>query len=368
MITIDNIYKNQGPLYPLEEYADPSKILYIDIETTGLAKESTSLYLIGCGYYSDSDFCTKLFFAENYDEELLLLNTFIDFSKKFTHLLHFNGIKFDIPYLEYKAKKYGIDGIFDHLEQIDIYYLCKPLRYLLFPQSMRQKCIEDFLEIERKDMYNGGELISVYHSYVEHPNDNDFDKLITHNLEDVLGMHKLTPILHYLQFKNTSLKYVSSKCEEYLDYERNKCRELYITYKSMNSFPKSFTSKTNTMWLWANAEDQTLIFRLPIIRTTMKRFFDNYRDYYFLPEKDSCIHKSVAMGLDKSQYIKACKNNCYINIEGEFIKQPRAIFNPVFKPEYKDKSSYFMYPDSFNEESADEFGNALLAAIINRKK
>lgn len=368
MQIIDKTFENISPLYSLEKYCSTSQILYIDIETTGLSKETTSLYLIGCGYYKNNNFYTKLFFADSPDEELQILESYIEFSRNFSHLVHFNGTKFDIPYLQYKAQKYNINGIFENFTMIDVYQLCKPLRYLLFPSSMRQKCIEEFLDITREDLYNGGELISVYHSYVESRNESDFNKLITHNLEDVIGMHKIIPIMSYLEFIDCTLSFDNITCEEYKDYNGNIQKELYIKYKFSFDIPKSFSSKTTTMRLWCDAASHILTFRLPIINQEMKLFFDNYKDYYYMPESDSCIHKSVAMGLSKSQYIKATKNNCYIKKMGDFVKQPSAIFSPAFRTEYKNKSLYFLYPDSLEPEKLVEFGTGLLNAIIHQKK
>lgn len=368
MQIIEQKYENYTPLYPIEEFCDKEKALFIDIETTGLSKEKTSLYLIGCGYYKESDFYTKLFFADSKDEELEILNLYVEFSKAFTHLIHFNGTKFDIPYLEYKARKYNIEGIFDNLTQIDVYVLSKPLRNLLFPVSMRQKYIEAFLEIERNDKFNGGELIAVYEDYVITKDSKAFNDLITHNLEDVLGMHKIMPILHYLDLMKHPLHYKEHFVNEYEDFNGDMRKELLISYTSDVSIPKGFTARTDTLFLKADETTNTFTFRLQIITDDMKLFYDNYKDYYYLKASDTCIHKSFAMGLSKDQYCKATKDTCYQKISGDFIKQPSKIFSPSLRMIYKDKCCYFKYPDSFNIEKADEFGNELLDVFFRRKK
>jgi len=360
--------QNTPPLYPIEEFCPIEKALYIDIETTGLSKETTSLYLIGCGYYQEGNFITQLFFADDPCEELLLLNHFIDFSKKYTHLFHFNGLKFDIPYLEHKARKYNLGDIFENLTQVDVYQLMKPLRYLLFPSSMRQKCIEDFLGIVRKDMYNGGELISVYHSYVKSKSSEDFDKLITHNVEDVMGMHKIMPIMHFLKLKYCDIHYISYDIKTYTDYEGLCQKEVLFTFSYNLDLPLSFNSKTQTMYLKVNNEKKIMIFRLPIYNCEMKLFFDNYKDYYYMPEKDECIHKSVAMGLDKIRVKKSTKENCYIKRTSDFIKVPDGIYKPLFRPTYKEKARFITFPESFETEKADQFGRDLLDVFFNKRR
>lgn len=368
MQIIDKTYEGCAPLYPLDRICDTNKALFIDIETTGLKKETTDLYLIGCGYYVKEGFVTKLFFADDPSEEKELLSVFYDFLKSFSYLIHFNGTKFDIPYLSYKADKYEMNDYFKGMEQIDLYKLCAPLRYLLFPQSMRQKCIEDFLGIDREDMYNGGELIEVYKDYVSNRRTEDLRLLITHNREDVLGMHLITPILYYLDLKDATLYYRGYTINDYEDYNGNKCREAVFMYDTDASFPVSFAAKTETMYVKASAKDKYIHIRLPIYHDDMKIFFENYRDYRYIPDEDRVIPVSLAACLPKDRYRKATKDNCYVRYEGDFIKQPSDIFTPVFKTAYKDKKKYFRFPESFDEKAAETFGRELINIFFRMKR
>lgn len=368
MQILEDIFTNNPPLYDIEEFCPKDKALFIDIETTGLKKETTSLYLIGCGYYVGNDFCTKLFFGDEESEEIVILNAFLDFLKGFTHLFHFNGNKFDIPYLQYKAGKYNLGDIFEGLTQIDVYGLIKPLRHLLFPQSMRQKVVEDFLSIEREDMFNGGELIEVYKHYVKSRDEKDLKALITHNKEDVIGMHKIMPILCYLKFKDTKLIFEGYEVNDYSDYEGCTHKEVIFTYRHNVIIPKSFIAKTDTMYVKVSAESQKALIRLPLYSGEMKIFFENYRDYSYLPSADKAIIKTLAMALPKGSYVKATKETCYQKTAGTFIKQPEKIFSPAFKSAYKDKASYFRFPEDFTADCRDRFGTELINVFFHMKK
>lgn len=368
MQIIEKTYKGFVPSYPIDRFCDVNRALFIDIETTGLKKETTSLYLIGCGFYTREGFETKLFFADSTSEENLILEEFASFVKDYTHLFHFNGLKFDIPYLEYKAGLYGQCPLFTGIEQIDVYKLCKPLRYLLFPESMRQKAIEAFLQIEREDMYSGGELIEVYKSYEITKSPDDLNLLVTHNREDVLGMHLIMPILSYIDFKDAPLDYIGYTINEYKDYSGCTCEEVIFDYSTTLKFPRSFTARTESMYVRASASDGRIAIRLPLYTNDMKIFFDNYRDYFYLPEEDTAILKSAAMGLPKERYHKATKETCYTRVSGKFLKQPSDLFTPVVKAAYKDKKNYFCFPDSFNEKAADEFGRQLINVFFSMKK
>ena len=368
MQIIDKLYKGYVPLYPIERFCPAGKALFVDIETTGLKKETTSLYLIGCGYYTPEGFMTRLFFADRSSEESEILRAFAVFIKDYSNLFHFNGMKFDIPYLEYKAAKYSMNSLFDDMVQTDVYRLCAPLRFLLFPDSMRQKAIESFLEIPREDLYNGGELIEVYKRYESYPNDDDLSLLITHNREDVLGMHLIMPILSYLDFKDADLKFAGYKINSYTDYNGENLEELILEYTTGISVARSFVSKTESMYLKYSADTGRVLIRLPIYTCEMKIFFDNWRDYRYLPEEDTIIPKELACSLGKNRYKKATKETCYQRVSGKFVKQPADIFRPVLKTSYKDKKKYFRFPDSFNKEAAEEFGRSLINVFFTMKR
>jgi len=368
MQTIDRLYKDYKPLYPMERFCDTSSALFVDIETTGLKKETTSLYLIGCGYYTCEGLQTRLFFAECEDEERIILDSFADFVKGFTHLFHFNGLRFDIPYLQYKADQYGITGLFDHTQQIDVYKLCKPLRYLLFPDSMKQKSIESFLGINRDDKYNGGELIDVYKRFVLTKNLDDLNLLITHNREDVTGMHLIMPILYYLDLKDAILSYDGYSVNSYNDYEGNKLEEVIFEYTLDHDLPCSFSARTESMFIKVNVDNRKLLIRLPIYDFDMKIYFEDYRNYCYLPEEDKAILRTIAMALPKDRYKKATKETCYQKVSGKFVKQPGNLFTPVLKTDLKDKKKYFRFPEDFQKEKAEQFGRDLLNVFFTMKR
>ena len=368
MQIIEKLYKDTKPLYPIERFCPPEKALFIDIETTGLRKETTSLYLIGCGMYTSEGFSTKLLFADNKDEEADILSLFSDMLKDYTHLFHFNGTKFDIPYLTYKGEHLGFPALFEGINQIDIYKMIKPLRYLLFPESMKQKSVESFLGISREDKYNGKELIDVYNEYVITQNEYDLELLITHNREDVLGMHLILPILCYLDLKDACFKYSGYTVKSYTDYNGDTREEVVLEYTTDVHFPVSFAAKTTTMYVKAASDYGKISIRLPIYSGEMKLYFDNYRDYCYLPDEDTVILKELAHSLPKDRYQKATRQTCYQKVSGRFVKQPGNLFTPVLRTDLKDKKNYFRFPDSFKKEAADEFGRQLINIFFTMKK
>ncbi len=95
---LNEIFKDIQPLYPLERFTRPENILFIDIETTGLSRESTTLYLIGCGYFDSEGYHTIQWFADSPGEEPEIITAFAGYIRdRFTCLMHFNGNRFDVP-------------------------------------------------------------------------------------------------------------------------------------------------------------------------------------------------------------------------------------------------------------------------------
>ena len=141
--------------------------------------------------------------------------------------MHYNGTTFDVPYLEKKCHQYKLDYQFN-LTSIDLYRMVKPHKALLSLSGCRQKDIERFLGIERKDQYDGGQLIEVYKQYLgraqfdrmkhgaplsvsrnsglatmpSSPSEALLYLLLLHNTEDVEGLIRISCLLPLLQVLN----------------------------------------------------------------------------------------------------------------------------------------------------------------------
>lgn len=368
MKTIEKIYKEYNPPKELAEICEIESALFFDIETTGLNKATTSLYLIGCGYYKNNCLNTIFFFGEDPSEELEVLNAFFLFVTKYKLIIHFNGTKFDLPYLDFKAQKYNIENPLNNINSFDLYREIKPLRYLLFRESMRQKCVEDFLGIEREDIYNGGELIPVYMNYVETKDSSDFSKLMTHNIEDVLGMHKLFPILNYLKLNQIELNFISENVNIYKDINGNNKEELILDYNHQLKLPKSFSIICNNIYYKFDADDNSLKIRIPIINADMNYYYENHSDYCYLIEENKCIHKSLATGVDKKYIRKASKDECYVKVQGAFLPQFEKLFEKSFGDSYKTRNNYFMKPSDNIIENYTCYGYHLIHMLLSGVK
>ena len=59
--------------------------------------------------------------------------------------------------------------------------------------------------------------------------------------------------------------------------------------------------------------------RVPVLQGSLKYFYPDYRNYYYLPEEDRAIHKSVGCYVDSRFREKAKPDTCYVRKEGLFL-------------------------------------------------
>ena len=346
------------------DFGDPEKLLTLDIETTGLSKQTSYLYLIGMGSFSHGHYTVRQWFADAPEEEELILNKALDFSRGFETLLHYNGDRFDLPYLKYKAEKYKTAFLPGDIKSMDIYREIKPCKRLLGLNSLKQREIERFLGIERNDPYTGRELIRVYMDYRKTKSDEYLRPLLLHNLEDMLGIVKILPILRYTRLKELSLEYVDSHINSYKGFDGSPCRELLLEFRHGLKLPGGF--KSYNEGIFAAFGKELVNIRVPAERLTLKHFYENYRDYYYLPVEDTCILKSIGSGVEKQYRENARKETCYTKVSSEFVPAPAGLRGmTIFKREYGSDRAYISLEELKEKEALSCYGTALLKALIS---
>lgn len=328
----------------LPDKYNPQDVLFFDIETTGFAPANTILYLIGCVYHDKDSYYITQWFADTADAQTDILNAFLNFTRKYKYLIHYNGSGFDIPYIIKKCHLLNIECDFSHIKSFDIYKEIQPLKTLLKLENLKQKTIEQFLNINRDDRYSGGELIQFYNDYLKSPDDKTLELLLLHNHDDIAGMTMILPILNYLNIINGSYSLNEITINEVKSTKESK-KEVTISLKLAKALPIRISYGKDSYYL--TAYNDTIKICINVYTEELKFFYPNYKDYYYLPEEDCALHKSVAFYVDKNFRTKAKAANCYSKKTGTFLPQIEEIIKPYFKIEYEDKITYFEYTEEF---------------------
>lgn len=321
--------------------------IFFDIETTGFSPASSNIYLIGCLRKQGENLIVDQFFAENKEDEQEVVSQFMNLLREYKTIISFNGIGFDIPYVKAKCDTYGIENHLKDYTYVDIFKLISNIKFLLKLPNYKQKTVETFLDIHRDDKFSGGELINVYHDYVKTHSLEAEELLLLHNFEDVTGMLDLIPILSYHNILTGGFRIKSTEITPYTAYDGQTGNEMIITLENDYIVPKRVSYQYKDYYFTINKN--TTKIRIPLYEGELKYFYDNYKDYFYLPEEDMAIHKSVATFVDKQYRERAKACNCYTRKTGVFLPQLSIIMNPAFKSDYKDKVSYFELTSDFSE-------------------
>lgn len=367
-----------------------SQTAFLDIETTGLSPKASSLYLIGLMQFDTKkeEWTLIQWFADNYQSEKDMLYTLLEHLSDICYLYHFNGRTFDIPYLLKKCNRHAIP-LSEHCQKllqdttgmysIDLLCRIRSLRHTLLLDKCNQTAVESWLGIRRTDPFTGEQLITVYSEYMQQKllNPGNADKLeqvlLLHNYEDIEKLLSLCSLLTYDEYLSESCtnRLLSKQNIDTLVISDKTAETITLKLSLPISVPKKLSltasypaacSEENPPLLSLQAASLTLsgteaVFVLPLYEGTLKYFFADFKNYYYLPKEDMAIHKSVAEFVDSSFRRKATAASCYTKKSGSFLpnlspakktkQNPAEESLPLFYQNYKDKLSFCELPEDF---------------------
>ncbi len=389
--------------------------VFFDIETTGLSPKNAAIYLIGAAAFENGGWVLRQWFAENLAEEEAVLSAFIQYLQgdasvpntlpsqqtsdtkaegsrpPFTRLIHFNGTTFDIPFVQARSKKYGLDAALSEMDQLDIYRQISPFKNILKLSNCKQKTLEEFLGIFREDPFNGGQLIEVYHAYRTSRDPRLLQVLLLHNAEDIKGMLMILPVLAYPMmleesFSNAGLHFgtknsfcstdiaaapqaepiaseeekqssdrfhsIKAVVESGKDYRGNDRKELFLTFDLPFALPVEFATNKNGIFFTAKGTKAAI--KIPVFCGELKYFYPDHKNYSYLPAEDNAIHKSVAVYVDKAHRIPATPETCYTRKSGEFA--------PCFAAAYESHVFHCVAPRKKSSSSSQKAASAKTAS------
>ena len=393
---------------PLPEHTVWESVFF-DIETTGFQASSSHVYLIGAAYRRGQTWYLQQWMSERPGEEAALLRVFAAFLKPFRRVIHFNGERFDIPYLREKYASYMLEDPLEDLASTDIYRDLKPLKKPLGMERQNQKSWEAFLGIRREDTCDGGELIGVYRSFVRAPSEEKLHLLLLHNREDVEGMLSLTAGYAYLYALGLSSRAVPAaedasisaagqstaghsaagqstagqsaakqSAAEHSAAGQSTAEHTAAGHPSVRaqifgdrlqvvrrlpvSVPRPVTIKGEAASLFLEKNRGTLT--VPILEGTLYYFLEPYRDYDYLIEEDMAVHKSVSSFVDRDYRRPATPSTCYVKQTGRYLPQYGQTWQPALKRAFRDSLYWFALRDDLCEDPA--FGQAYYDMMVSR--
>lgn len=192
---------------------------FLDIETTGLSRSRDLIYLVGilC-YRGDNQWILKQILIEGLEEEKSLLRELLRSTSDFKHIINYNGTSFDIPFINSRLEKHGIDYKLPMEKSYDLYRLIRGNKFMLPLENLKLKTIERSLNIFREDIYSGKDCIEFFYDYIRTRSQSMEEKILKHNYEDLYYLVDIMEVVPRIKRKKSlSFEYKGNSHSLYME-------------------------------------------------------------------------------------------------------------------------------------------------------
>lgn len=315
------------------------KAFLFDIETTGLSPKTSYIYLIGVLFFQENSWHSLQWLAQNRSEESEILQHFLKFCNSYSQMIHFNGRRFDLPFLLERCRQLHILCPLTSFSEFDLYQVIRPLKHLLNLEKLNQMYLESFLGVCRLCPYTDKDLISFYQQYQSSFRIESEQFFFQHNLDDLKGMISLLSFLSYQSLQEGAFSLQKVSCVNHSDETDYFYLEISVLLTYAVPVPISFQNQYGIL----RASKNKCLFWVQGKKGTMKHFFTDYKHYDYLPFEERVIHKSLSAYVDRSHRRSARAEECYVEKTGLFLPQKTSLYTPCFQEMYRAPQIYFEY-------------------------
>lgn len=267
MISTKKLFSAELPLTSTD-IADSQSCIF-QMQTTGHYWRNSLITDIGMITSSDDEKCWEEHFQlEKEADEYDMLVAFAERIESYNHLIGYNSTSFHLPYLEQKYRAYGLKSPFFGKQHTDLYIKYKALGKQM-GISLKLEFLRDFLKLPEE----------------------------CNELEIIAAVSMLD---NYKRFFEGTFD---------VFHAENLGEELLITLTTECLFPAPYHHRYPGYYLICDKNQAKI--KIKLYDNRLRMYYPNYQDYYYLPEEDTVIHKSMASAIDKKNRIKAEPSNCY---------------------------------------------------------
>ena len=175
----------------LEPALKPGRMLFIDLETTGLAGGAgTYAFLVGCGWFENGGFRIRQFLLTGFAAEKVLLQAIADIAEEAGGIGTFNGKTFDLPLIETRFLLNRMRAPLAAIAHVDMLH---PARRLWRDDSCKLTVLErTLLGHVREGDVPGFEIPGRYFHFVRSGDARPLAAVLEHNRLDILSLALLT--------------------------------------------------------------------------------------------------------------------------------------------------------------------------------
>lgn len=230
-------------------YFGGRSLAVFDIETTGLSPARCKVILSGILLLDGK--CGKViqYFADRQNDEREIIEKTLETLNAADYIVTYNGKHFDLPFMEARAKKYGID--FDpKVYNLDLFLVVQGhsnLRESL--PNLKQKTVEVFMGLSdsRNDQISGGESVALYEQYMQSHAFALEKTILLHNHDDLIQLYKLLPVIAKTDFHKAMFKLGFLAGDFLVQKISLRGKELFVEGRHLGTPPDYISFPTQTM-------------------------------------------------------------------------------------------------------------------------
>jgi uncharacterized protein YprB with RNaseH-like and TPR domain len=171
----------------------PSNLLFIDLETTGIAGGAgTYAFLVGCGWFAGGTFRTRQFFLSSFTAERALLAAVADVAAEAGTVVSYNGKSFDVPLMETRFALHRLPTPFGETPHVDMLHPARRMWRRVDTACRLTSLEESLCGYVREDDVAGFEIPARYFHYVHAGDPRPLAAVFEHNRLDLLSLALVT--------------------------------------------------------------------------------------------------------------------------------------------------------------------------------
>lgn len=167
---------------------EPDDIIFMDLETTGLA--CSPLFLIGTMCWEQDRLVVRQLLARDYSEESAIVARFADGFARRRLLVTFNGKSFDMPFLRMRAASTRVE-LPEEPPHFDLLHVCRRVWKDSLPNCKLQTLETHICRRPRYGDIPGEQIPEAYHAFVRTGDARRMVRILHHNMLDLVTMADL---------------------------------------------------------------------------------------------------------------------------------------------------------------------------------
>jgi uncharacterized protein YprB with RNaseH-like and TPR domain len=167
---------------------DPSSLLFLDTETTGLGGAGAVAFLVGCGSLVDNEFEVRQYLIPDYSDETAVLEAVLTELGEDKTVVTYNGAAFDLPLLRGRMIVNRVARDIPTADHIDLLHSARRLFRRRLADCTLTNVERELFDFHRDDDVPGYLIPSIYFDWLSERRLDNMVGVLEHNRLDIVSL------------------------------------------------------------------------------------------------------------------------------------------------------------------------------------